>query len=172
MKKMLRLIRDFLISKRNSNKSRSMMPSQHPARRENKCLRTGKRSKQSRPSLMRDVRVGNANLGHLKHLRRPKKTVTMALRQLTVKRDAVVRAERAAAEADPTVAASIREREKSTTRVALAPTRMPHLSNRLNQQQPSLKRKNLLRWLSLARSLMDGAPCSSEIILLIFTIKL
>ena len=169
MKKMLRLTRHFPNSKRNSNKSRFMMPSQHPGRRVSKCLRTGKRSK-SQPSLMRGARAENvnANLGHLKHLRKPKKTVTMALSKLTAKRDAVAKAEEVAAVADLTVAASIREKEKSTTitKVALAPTRTmrrrpPHLSNRLNQL-PSLKRKYQSRWLFMGRSLTDGTLSSSE----------
>ena len=169
MKKMLRLTRHFPNSKRNSNKSRFMMPSQHPGRRVSKCLRTGKRSK-SQLLLMRGVRAENvnANLGHLKHLRKPKKTVTMALSKLTVRRDAVEKAEEVAVEANPTVAASIRETEKSTTitKVALALTRTMlkrqlHLPNRLNQQ-PNLKRKNQSRWLSKAKSLRDGTLNSSE----------
>ena len=96
MKKMLRLIRDFLICKRNSNnKSRSMMPSPHPARKVTKSLRTVKRSR-SQLSQMRDVRAVNASLGHSMHLRKPRKTVTMALSKLTVRRDAVEKAEEVA----------------------------------------------------------------------------
>jgi hypothetical protein len=92
----------------------------------------------------------------------------MALSKLTAKRDAVAKAEEVAAVADLTVAASIREKEKSTTitKVGLAPTRTmcrrpPHLSNRLNQLL-SLKRKNQSRWLFMGRSLTDGTLNSSE----------
>jgi len=167
MRKMLRLSRHLMNTKRDSNKSRSMMPSPHPARKVTKSLRTVKRSR-SQPLLMRDVRAVNASLGHSMHLRKPRKTVTMALSKLTVRRDAVEKAEEVAVEANPTVAASIRETEKSTTitKVALALTRTMlkrplHLPNRLNQQ-PNLKRKNQSRWLSKAKSLRDGTLNSSE----------
>jgi len=167
MRKMLRLSRHLMNTKRDSNKSRSTMPSPHPARKVTKCLRTVKRSR-SQPLLMRDVRAVNASLGHSMHLRKPRKTVTMALSKLTVRRDAVEKAEEVAVEANPTVAASIRETEKSTTitKVALALTRTMrrrplHLLNKLNQQ-PSLKRKNQSRWLSKAKSLRDGTLNSSE----------
>ena len=117
---------------------------------------------------MRDVKVVNASLGHSMHLRKPKKTVTTALSKLTVRRDAVEKAEEVAVEVNPAVAASIRETEKTITitKVALAPTRTMrtrplHLPNRLNQQL-SLKRKNQLRLLSKARSLRDGTLNSSE----------
>ena len=154
-------------TKRDSNKSRSMMPSPHPARKVTKCLRTVKRSR-SQPSPMRDVRVVSASLGHLNLSRKPRKTVTMGLSKLTVRRDAVVMAEEVAVEGNPIVAASIRETEKTTTitKVALALTRTMrtrplHLLNRLNQQL-SLKRKNQSRWLSKAKSLRDGTLNSSE----------
>lgn len=151
MKKMLRLIRGYLICKRNSKKkSRSMMQSQHPARKVSKSLKTVKRSK-SQLSIMRDVKVVNANLGHLKHLKKPKKTVTMALSYSMI-RDVVVKAVKVAAVAEAAVEASIREREKTNPKpeVALAPTRMmrtrplPHQFKILNLQL-SLKRKSQLR---------------------------
>jgi hypothetical protein len=168
MKKMLRLIRGYLICKRNSKKkSRSMMQSQHPARKVSRSLKMVKRSR-SQPSIMRNVKVVNANLGHLKHLKKPKKTVTMALSKSMI-RGVVAKAEKVAAEAEAAVEVSIREREKSNTKpeVALAPTRMmrtrplPHLSKILNLQL-SLKRKSQLRYLSLTRSLMDGVTLHSS----------
>ena len=152
MKKMLRLIRDFLICKRNSNnKSRSMMPNQHPARKVNMFLKMVKRRK-NQHSIMRDVRVENANLGHLKHLKKPKKTVTMALSKLKVKRDVVEKAEEEAVEAEVAVVVFTRETRSTTkTKEALAPTRTSrrrplvlHLSNRLNPLL-MLKRKSQLR---------------------------
>jgi len=151
MKKMLRLIRGFLICKRNSKKkSRSMMQSQYPARKASKCFKMVKKPR-SQPSIMINVKVVNANLGHLKHQKKPKKTVTMALRY-SMKRDVVAKAVKVAAVAEVAVEASKREREKSNPKpeVALAQTRMmhsrplPHLSKILNLQL-SLKRKSQLR---------------------------
>lgn len=150
MSKMLRQTRVFLIIRRNSkNRSRSTMPSLHLERKVRLAMTLNPvRSLRNLLSttVVNAVRVESVSPELLKLLRKPKRTVTTALSKLMVKRDAVVKAEEAVAEAEVAVEASIREK---TSRIAEAHARMTHKRLPLMKLQASQLRKRRMMPLKL-----------------------
>lgn len=149
-RKMLRLTRVSLSIKRNSkSRSRSMTPSLPLARRVSKVLLKLERNPKSLLSttmVVRDARVASASPEPLMLLKKPRRTVMMALSKLKEKRDAVAKAREEAVEEEVVVAASTRETTSSMSAEALARTTLRRL--RLQLQVLSLqpkRRRSLLR---------------------------